>query len=97
MQILLSDINSILTNLKNIPRGSDSLQFSQTYNFPLDDTTSSGTFTTVLGPLLGTYGVSSTLLGGLYTYITQLSTNMSTIANSASTVSPHLIASDMGA
>ena len=97
MQILQNDINNILTNLATMPKGTDSLQFTQTYKFPLDDTANSGTFTTVLGPLIGTYGVSTTLLGGLYTYISQLSTNMSTIANSASTVFPHLSSADMGA
>jgi hypothetical protein len=51
----------------------------------------------LLGPLIGTYGVNTTLLGSLYSYISTLSTNMSTIANSASSVNPHLTSTDMGA
>lgn len=96
MQTLQTDINAVLTSLQNIPRGTDSLQFSQTYNYPLDSLTVSGTFNSVLGPLFGTYGVDTTLLGSLYKYITQLSTNMSTISSSASSVSPHLTSGDMG-
>jgi hypothetical protein len=96
MQILKDDINNILTNLPTMPRGTDSLEFTQAYKYPLDDTTNAGTFATVLGPLIGTHGVSTTLLGGLQTYVSQLLTNMSTISDSASTVSPHLTSSDMG-
>lgn len=35
MNTLLADINSVLTGLVNVPKGTDSLEFSQSYNFPL--------------------------------------------------------------
>lgn len=60
--------------------------------------TTTGTFSTVLGPQIGTYGVDSTLLGALYAYITSdILTNMTRIATAASQVAPHLNAGDMGA
>jgi hypothetical protein len=98
MNTLISDINSVLANLKSIPRGTDYMQFIQTYNLPLDSLISTGTFSTILGPQIGTYGNNSTLLGALTSYLTNnLLTNMTNITTSASSVIPHLTSIDMGA
>jgi hypothetical protein len=97
MDTAISQTNSVLTGLKSVPRGSDYLQFSQSYNEPLDSSATTGTFSTVLGPQIGTYGVSSTLLGSLYSYVTNnILTNLTSITTAASGVTPHLNAGDMG-
>lgn len=97
MNTLLADINSVLTGLMNVPRGTDSLEFSQSYNFPLESSTATDTLTGVVGPAVGTYGVSSTQLGALYSYISALHDNMTAITTAASNVQPSLNAGDMGA
>lgn len=91
MSTVIADTNSVLTGLASIPG------FSQTYNRPLDSSSTTGTFSSILGPLIGSYGVTSSLLGTFYTYVANnIHANMSSITTAASAVSPHLNAGDMG-
>ena len=97
MNTLLADINSVLTGLMNVPKGTDSLEFSQSYNSPLESSSTSSTLTGIVGPAVGTYGVNSTQLGALYSYVSGLHDNMTAITTAASNVQPSLNAADMGA
>lgn len=80
-----------------MPNGGNNLQFSITYSYPLESSTSSGSLATVLGTKIGTFSSTSTLLGTLYSYINKLESNLTDITTAASGVNPHLTAGDMGA
>lgn len=97
MNTLLTDINSVLTGLMNVPKGTDSLEFSQSYNWPLESSSTTSTLTGVVGPSVGTFGVSSTKLGALYSYVSSMHDNITAITTAASNVEPSLNAGDMGA
>ncbi len=97
MDTIVTDTNTAIDNLKYVSN-TDSTQFSQTYNQPLDSSSPTGIFNSILGPLIGTFGVNSTLIGDLYTYVTNnVLSNMTSITTAASGVLPHLTSGDMGA
>lgn len=52
--------------------------------------------TSVLASKIGTYGVSSTALGSLYSYVSELVNNLTTITNAAGNVEAHVTSADMG-
>jgi tetrahydromethanopterin S-methyltransferase subunit G len=94
---VVTDTNNVLAGLQTVSK-TDSTQFTQNYNYFLDSNVVSGTFSSVLGPLLGTHGANATLLGSLYTYIVNnILSNMTSITTAATSVSPHLNSGDMGA
>ena len=82
--------------MQTMPTGANTLEFSQTYPYPLH-TTPSGTLSTVLGPKIGVFSNTSSLLGDLYNYVTTLEANLTTITSAASGVHPHITSADMGA
>ena len=97
MGTVVTDTNNVIAGLQTVSN-TDSTQFSHNYNYFLDSSVVSGTFSTVLGPLLGTHGSNSTLLGSLYSYIvSDILTNMTSITTAATSVSPHLNSAGMGA
>ena len=63
---------SAKTSMSTMPTGSNTLQFTQTYNYPLESAVSTGTLSTVLGPKIGIFTDTTTLLGDIYKYITDL-------------------------
>lgn len=80
-----------------MPNGGNNLQFALNYNYPLESSVHTGTLPTVLGPTIGTFSSSTTLLGDFYTFVNTIESDLSTIATAASGVNPHLTAGDMGA
>jgi hypothetical protein len=97
MATVVTDTNDVVDKLKQVSN-TDFSQFTQTYDQPLDSSSPTGTFSSILGPLIGTFGVNSTLVGELYAYVTNnILSNMTSITTAASGVVPHLNSGDMGA
>ncbi len=66
MEKSLSDLDSIISSIESVPNGVNNLEFSQAYNYPLDELTLSATFSSLLGPKIGQFDKHLTLLGDLY-------------------------------
>lgn len=84
MEKSTTDINTILSNVKSVPNGVDYAQFSQSYNYPLDESSSTATLASLLGPKVGQFDQPSTLLGDLYQYLTTIQAKLTAIATASS-------------
>lgn len=84
MEKSTADISSIISNIKSVPNGGDDAQFSQTYNYPLDQSTSTDSFSSLLGPQIGQFDQPATLLGDLYQYLTTIQSRLTAIATASS-------------
>lgn len=84
MEKTLADINNIISSIVSIPNGADNLEFSQAYNYPLDDSTPTATFSSLLGPKIGQFDKHLTLLGDLYHYISLIKTKITAISTASS-------------
>ena len=66
MKTAIDDITAITSGIKIIPTGTDNNAFSQSYSYPLSGLISTGSLASALGPKLGKFDDSSTVLGDLY-------------------------------
>jgi hypothetical protein len=85
MKTAIDDVTTITYNIKSIPKGTDNLEFSQSYSYPLNGLVSSGTLTSILGAKVGKFDDSSTILGDLYSKTISIKAKLTSIA-SASTI-----------
>jgi len=69
MEKTTADINTIITGIKSLPNGVDYAQFTQTYNYPLESSSSTGMLSSILGPKIGQFDQPTSLLGDLYQYL----------------------------
>ena len=88
---------SAKTSMQTMPTGANTLEFTQTYAYPLHASVTTGTVSTVLGPKIGIFSNTTSLLGDIYDYVTTLEANLTTITSAASGVNPHITTADMGA
>jgi hypothetical protein len=58
--------------MQNMPNGGNNLQYSFSYNYPLESSSPTGTLPGVIGSTVGTFGATSTLLGDIYNYVNTL-------------------------
>lgn len=84
MEKSLADINTIITNIKSVPNGVNDAQFTLSYNFPLDESSSTDMLSSLLGPKVGQFDEPSTLLGDLYNYLSTIQTKLTAIATASS-------------
>ena len=84
MEKTTADINTIITDIKSLPNGVDDAQFTQTYNYPLEQSTAIDTFSTILGSKIGKFDQPTSLLGDLYQYLGTIQTKLTSIATESS-------------
>lgn len=92
-----TDATNAMNSMQLMPNGANTMAMTLNYNFPLEGTTFTGTMSSSLSPLIGTFSDSNSLLGNLYSYVSTLYNNLTVITTAASAVSSHLTAADMGA
>ena len=79
MEKTTTDINTIISDIKSLPNGVDDAQFTLTYNYPLDTSSSTDILSSILGPKIGQFDQPSTLLGDLYQYLGTIQTKFTAI------------------
>lgn len=84
MEKTTADINTIITDIKSLPNGVDDAQFTQTYNYPLESSTSTDMLSSILGPKIGQFDQPTSLLGNLYQYLGTIQTKLTSIATESS-------------
>lgn len=89
--------NNALTSMQLMPNGVNTLPLTLSYNYPLESSTVTGTFSSSIAASIGSFNSNTSLLGDLYNYVNSLYVNLTAITTAASGVSSHLTSTDMGA